>query len=157
MANYEQITDSKLQRRVDESYQQAIEDLLKLGFRYLGDCLEVLGPYSAIYSFLIVALAYRKHEVLRFPPPLRLAVGNRLMSHADPPCFALTMEMGTKLYTGFDDGTLLISSEFVSMAKPRPESPILRLAPRPLWPKRGRPIFARPSCWRRARSAGSRS
>ena len=155
MANYKQITDPKLQRRVDERYQQAIEDLLQLGFRYLGDCFEVLGPYSVIYSFLIAALAYRKHQVLTFPPPLRLAVGNRLMSHADPPCVALTM--GTKLYTGFDDGTLLLSSEFVSMAKPRPKSPILRLAPRPLWPKRGRPIFARPSCWRRARSAGSRS
>ena len=83
----------------------------------------------AIYSFLSVALAYRMHQVLTFPPPLRLAVGTRLMSHADPTCIALTM--GTKLYPGFDGGTLLLSSNFVNMAKPRPESPILRLAPAP--------------------------
>jgi hypothetical protein len=131
MADYQQIVDPRLLRRVAERYQAETDELQRMGFRYLGDCLEIMGPYSAVYLFLVVLLAHRKREVLTVPPPLRLAVGNRLLAHADPPCVALTMGMGTKLYTGFDDGTLLLSSDFASMAKPRPESPILRLAPAP--------------------------
>jgi hypothetical protein len=106
-------------------------DLRRQGFHLLGYSQEALGPYSAIYQLPILLLTLPKREVLAFPAPLRLAVANVLLASEGPATIALCMGMGVKLYTGFDDGTVLISSTFQSHARPKPVSPIIKPPPSP--------------------------
>jgi hypothetical protein len=131
MAEYTQITDSDLQLRVRARYERETASLQRLGFRHLADCLEALGPFSAVYQLPVLLLTLPKKEVLVFPRPLRLAVACALLDHFEPPTIALCMGMGVKLYTAFTDGTLLISSTFRSQAVPGPLSAIVKSPPAP--------------------------
>lgn len=138
MAEYSQITDPALQRRVDARYRDAVASLQSLGFRRLAYCAEALGPYTALTRLPVLLLAWFHREVLLFPRPLRLAVANVLLAHLEPPSIALCMGMGVKFYTAFSDGTLLVSSDFPSYAVPRPGSCFIRLPP----------STTRPETWR---------
>lgn len=128
MAEYSEIIDPGLQERVRKRYQVEIAALRALGFRHLAYSLETLGAYSAILSLPVVLLAFVKREVIVFPRPLRVAVANAILFQPDPPTIALCMGMGVKLYTGFGDKTLLISSDFKTYATPRLTSYITRLS-----------------------------
>jgi hypothetical protein len=130
MAEYSEIADTTLQARIRDRYLRQVSSLHALGFRHLAYGLEALGPYSVILNFPILLLSFRK-EVIVFPRPLRLAVGNALLSHSDPPSIALCMGMGVKIYSAVADGALVISSDFKTRARPRPESSITRLSPFP--------------------------
>lgn len=131
MADYSEITDPDLQSRLRERYQCETSALRALGFRPLAYALEVLSPYSAITQFPVLLLAFNKKEVLTFRRPLRLAVANILEFHTDPPAIALCMGMGVKLYTGFTDNFIVITSDFQTYAVPKPFSQITRLSPFP--------------------------
>jgi len=127
MAEYAEITDPQLQERVRARYRNEIAVLRSLGFRQLACGLEALGPYSVILRFPILLLAYGR-EVLVFLRPLRLAVANALLFHTEPHAIALCMGMGVKIYSAFEDRTVLISSSFETHLKPRPGSSIVRLS-----------------------------
>jgi len=131
MAEYAQITDSTLQTRVGARYSTEIDSFRRVGFRRLAYCLELLGPFSAILQLPVLLLTLPKREVLVFRWPLRLAVANVLLAHAEPPSIALCMGMGVKLYTAFSNNTLLISSTFQSHAVPGPRSSITKSPPFP--------------------------
>jgi hypothetical protein len=127
MTEYSQITDLRLQARIRDRYQHEIAKLENLGFRHLAYCLETLGPYSAILQFPIIPYALLKREILQLVRPLRIAIANIILFQTNPPAFALCMGMGIKFYSAFSDGTLLISSDFISRVAPRSEPPIIRL------------------------------
>jgi len=131
MAEYTRITDPNLQMRVGARYATEITSLKRAGFRPLSDCLELLGPFSAVFQLPVLLLSLSKREVLVFPRPLRLAVANALLAHSEPPSIALCMGLGVKIYTAFTDNTLLISSTFQSRALPAPTSPIGKPPPSP--------------------------
>lgn len=131
MADYAKINDPVLQARVRARYDPALATLQRLGFRRLEDCLETLGPFSAVLQFPVLLLTVPDREVLVFRRPLRLGVANALLSHEDPASIALCMGMGVKLYASFADGTLLISSTFRSHAVPLPTSSIVKSPPSP--------------------------
>ena len=131
MAEYSRITDPSLQARAATRYTTEIASLEMIGFHHLAYSLEALGPFSALFQLPILLLALMKKEVLAFPPPLRMAVANVLLAHPDPPTIALCMGMGVKLYTGFLDETILISSTFQSHAIPAPTSAITKSQPFP--------------------------
>ncbi len=126
MANYAEVTDPIVQAKVKARYAPEIAQLLRQGFHLLAYSLEALGPYSAIFQLPVLLLALGKKEVVAFPRPLRLAVANVLLARDAPSAIALCMGMGVKIYTGFTDGTLLISSTFHSDARPKPTSRIIR-------------------------------
>lgn len=128
LAEYAQITENKLQGRVHTHYRRQIGELEDLGFRRPVYCLEALGPFSLILSFPILLLAFRR-EVILVLRPLRLAVGNALLFHDDPPAVALCMGYGVKIYSELPDQTLLVSSDFSSAALPRPGVRIERVFP----------------------------
>ena len=90
-------------------------------------CLEEDRPYSVILHLPVLLLAFRR-ELILFRRPLRLAVGNALLFHADPPTAALCMGLGVKFYSRLPDGTLLITSDFRTHAVPRPGAAIVRLS-----------------------------
>lgn len=138
MGEHVLINDPKLQSRVRSRYEGEMASLQRLGFQILGYLLETEGPFSAILQLPMLLFMLPNREVLTFPRPLRLAVGTALLRHSDPSTIALCMGKGVKLYTLFDDQTILISSTFQSYAIPRPTSKIIRLFPSPsietAWP-----------------------
>jgi len=128
MADYQEISDPKLEARVRTRYSREIASLEGLGFQVLPSCLESQGRFSAIWQFPVLLLTLPKKEILVFPRPLRLAVANALLWRKDPPTIALCMGMGVKLYSSFRDGTLLITPTFQSYAVPVPGSSIIKPA-----------------------------
>jgi hypothetical protein len=131
MANYSQITQKRIQARLHKRYQTEMAALQTLGFQHLADCLEEMGPFSAISNFLIIPPALLNKEILLIIWPFRLAVANVLLSIMNPPSIALCMGMGIKFYTGFYDGTVIISSDFESRLVSRAEAKVVRLPHRP--------------------------
>jgi hypothetical protein len=129
MTDYQQITDSSLDARTRTRYQSETASLEALGFRYLASCLEIQGPFSAIWQLPVLLLTLPKREILVFPWPLRLAIANALLRHDDPPTVVLCMGRGVKFYSRLSGGTLLITSTFQSYAVPRAGSTILKLNP----------------------------
>jgi hypothetical protein len=138
MIEYALINDPDLQSRVRSRYEAEIASLQRLGFRMLGCSLETQGPFSAIWQLPVLLWILPYREFITFPRPLRLAVATALLRHSDPSTIALCMGKGVKLYTGFTDKTILISSTFRSYAVPRPTSKIIRPLPSPsietVWP-----------------------
>jgi hypothetical protein len=131
LANYSEVNDLAVQSRVRSRYEREMTDLRQQGFHHLAYAMEALGPLSAVYQLPLLLLTLPKREVLVFPSPLRLAVANVLLAREGPSTIALCMGMGVKLYTGFSDGTLLISSTFQSQALPHQTSPIIKPPPSP--------------------------
>jgi hypothetical protein len=131
LADYSQVTDPVIQSKVEARFGREIAGLRHQGFHHLAYALEALGPLSAIFHLPVLLLARVEREILVFPSPLRLAVANVLLARESPSTIALCMGMGVKLYTGFGDGSLLITSTFPSQAIPGPKSPIVRLPPSP--------------------------
>jgi hypothetical protein len=131
LADYSEVTDPVIQSKVVARYGREIAGLRHQGFHHLAYALEALGPLSAIFQLPVLLRALPEREVLVFPSPLRLAVANVLLARECPSTIALCMGMGVKLYTGFGDGTLLISSTFPSQAIPGPKSPIVKPPPSP--------------------------
>jgi hypothetical protein len=129
MAKYSLISNEATQSRLEKRYEYEISSLENLGFRHLAYCLEDHGPYSALTQFLVIPLAFSKREILIFKWPFRLASANVLLSTQNPSSIALCMGMGIKFYSSFSDGTLIISSDFISSAIPHTGSKITRLQP----------------------------
>jgi hypothetical protein len=129
MTEYSQISDNRIQSRINKRYSAEISTLKGLGFHPLAYCLEDHGPYSALSQFPIIPLSLRYKELLIIKWPFRLASANILLSTDDPPSIALCMGMGIKFYSVFSDGTLVISSTFLSSMVPRQGSKIVRLPP----------------------------
>ncbi len=121
---YTEITDPNLQSRVRARHSLKIASLQALGFQSFAFRLEALPPYSAILKFPIVLMMW-KREVLVFPKPARLGVANILLTHSSPSSIAEITGLGTKIYTVFLDGTLLISSNYQLPLVPGPNSRII--------------------------------
>jgi len=121
-------TDPRLQARVRARFAREIEALRGFGFRPLCTYLEQLEAFSALLRLPMLALILSHREVVVFPTPLRIAAAFALMHQPEPPTLATPMGMGVKLYTGFTDETLLISSSFQSYAVPRSGGRIEKLS-----------------------------
>jgi Zn-dependent protease len=126
---YAEVTDPKLQARAPTRHDRERAPLQALGFCHLAYSLEVLGPYSAILQFPLLLIMWRKKRALAFPHPFRLAVASVLLVHSRPDAIAACVGLGVKFYTGFSDGSLLISPSFQSRLLPRPGSSIAKRAP----------------------------
>ena len=131
MVNYSLIHNQGTCSRLDKRYGREIGSLKSLGFHHLAYCLEDHGPYSAITKILVIPFSLFKDEILIIKWPFRLASANVLLSTKNPTSIALCMGMGIKFYSGFSDGTLIISSNFTSSAIPHTGSKITRLPPKP--------------------------
>jgi hypothetical protein len=129
MVDYSQIKGNRIQSRLNKRYDAEITTLKMLGFHHLAYCIEDHGPFSALTQFRIIPLALSHGEILVIKWPLRLASANVLMASENPPSIALCMGMGIKFYSAFSEGTVIISSTFMSAMVPREGSNIIRLPP----------------------------
>jgi Zn-dependent protease len=125
-AEYTEIVDPKLQSRLLARYDREISSLQALGFRNLAFPLETLGPYSAILQLPVLLSMLTQRNVLVFSRPLRWAVADVLLVHAEPSSIALCFAKGVKIYTRFSDQSVLISATFKSQLIPGPHSPITK-------------------------------
>lgn len=116
---YSEVTDLKIQTRVDARHVAKIARLKALGFVPLAYRMEALPPYSAISKFPI-ALMMMSKEVVVFPRPARLAVVGPLLSRSNPSSIAEVMGLGVRFYSVFADGSLVISTSFRSAYSPGP-------------------------------------
>lgn len=118
MTEYHEIIDQELKERVDTRYRAEMAAIEALGFRRSFYMLESLGPFSAVLKIPIVIMMRHSREVLSFPSPLRLATAYpALIFSRGPASIAHCMGLGTKFYSSFWDGTLLISSTLTSHAE----------------------------------------
>ena len=120
-------TDPDFHTRIRARYERDIESLTKLGFRHLCFYMEQLQPFSAVFQLPILLLMVLHREVLTIQSPLRIAPGFILLYHSDPPTIALPMGMGIKLYTGFTEGSILITCAFSNTGVPSPNPYIRRI------------------------------
>jgi DNA-directed RNA polymerase subunit N (RpoN/RPB10) len=108
-----------IERRVRARYADQVHALNELGFDELCCYSELLGDYSLLLSLPTVIFMQIRREVLYWRPPLQAAASFLLLRHRDPETIALPLGLGVKLYTGYSDGTLVVTANFVSMAVPR--------------------------------------
>jgi hypothetical protein len=120
--------DPGLQQRVRERYAAVTLALAALGFRELCCYSEVLANYSLVLSLPVVILMRMKGEVLKRRPRLRASASYLLHHHPRPQTIALPLGLGVKFYTGFKDGTVLITANFASQAVARRGSQVLKHA-----------------------------
>jgi len=117
-AEYVLATDPDFHSRIRARYSRDIESLTSLGFRQLCYYMEQLQPFSAVFQLPMLLLMFLHREVLTIQSPLRIAPGFVLLYHTDPPTIALPMGMGIKLYTGFTEGSILITCTFSNTGVP---------------------------------------
>ena len=118
-------TDPDVHSRIHARYARDIELLTRLRFRHLCYYMEQLQPFSAVFQLPMLLLMFLHREVLTIQSPLRIAPGFILLYQTDPPTIALPMGMGIKMYTGFTEGSILITCTFSNIGVPSP-SPYIR-------------------------------
>lgn len=131
MAEITKIQNKRLQARLDERYAAQVSALKNLGFFHLAYAAEDHGPFSAFRMFNFILPALMNGELLSFPWPFRLASANLLMETPNPPTIALCMGLGTKFYTLFEDGSIILSTEFTSRRVPKPGSKFTKVPTQP--------------------------
>ena len=129
---YVQQHDRNLQSRVRRRYSRECATLAAHGFEELCFCSERLGAYSAFLYLPMTLLMLFKGEVLGGHGRFDAGGSYLLMRHRRPWTIALPLGLGVKLYTGFTDGTLLVSASFASSLVPAGDSIIKHASKLPL-------------------------
>ena len=127
MAEITEIFNKRLQKRLDKRYAEQVNKLKKLGFQHMAYVAEDHGPFSALTMFNFIPPALQGGEVLVIRWPFRLTSANIVMEIADPPSLALCMGLGIKFYTIFENGSVILSSDFTSRRVPKQGSNFTRL------------------------------
>ena len=116
-------------RRVRARYADQVHAMEQLGFHELCCYSELLGDYSLL-------LQPRQRD-LHADEAAKCCIAARVCRRLRrsscsatrmPETIALPMGMGVKLYSGFADGTLVITANFVSTAVPRANSGVRKQA-----------------------------
>jgi len=129
---YVQQHDPTIQSRVRRRYSREYSALAARGFDELCFYSERLGPYSAVLHLPMTLLMLFKGEVLGGHGRFDAGGSYLLMRHRHPWTIALPLGLGVKLYTGFTDGTVLISANFASCLQPAGDSVIKHASRLPL-------------------------
>lgn len=110
---YVQVDSPELERRVHFRYQEQIHQLTSLGFSPLfsvGQTFPVLR-LLLLYPALILLIMLAKREVLSLRGS-RFLIAQPVFVSGDRSTYAHPSGLGLMLHTVFDDGTLLISTNY---------------------------------------------
>ena len=129
---YVQQHDPNIQSRVRRRYSRECGTLAAHGFEELCFYSERLGAYSALRYLPMTLLMLFKGEVLGGHGRFDVGGSYLLMRHRRPSTIALPLGLGVKLYTGFTDGTLLVSASFASCLQPGVDSVVKHASKLPL-------------------------
>jgi hypothetical protein len=124
--------DRNIQSRVRRRYSREYEALAAHGFEELCFYSEQLGTFSAVRQLPMTLLMLINREVLGGHGHFDAGGSYLLMQHRRPATIALPLGLGIKLYTGFTDGTVLISANFDSCLEPGDDRVVKHAATLPL-------------------------
>ena len=120
------IEDPQVKREVLERHRAKLEELRAQGFTGVVCYTEIAPPLSAIYGVFIVRLMHSLGELVRTRRDLGFEVDYPLMVHPEQKTFALVNAAGKSFYTGFSDGTVLISTTMHNTVSRHPEVQVYR-------------------------------
>ena len=120
------IEDPQAKRLVLLRHQVALEELRAQGFTSVACYTEIAPPLSAIYGFLIVRLMRSFGELVSVRRDLGFEIDVLLMVHPEQTTFVLVNAAGKSFYTGFADGTVLVSTTMHNTVSRYPEEQVYR-------------------------------
>jgi hypothetical protein len=112
--NYIEERSHDVQVKVRARFRGDIDALAALGFRELTFYGEQFGLFSSVFSVPMWLMMLAKREVMRLTRGLQVNASFILMQHNNPATVSVPLALGVKMYTGFTDGTLLVSTNFPS-------------------------------------------
>lgn len=113
--------DPRIQERVRRRFSKDIAFLKANGFRELcfyGEQMPPLTLRRVRYLPIIVLMVFGR-EVIHVSDQRQVTASFALLVHLERATIAVPMGMGTKLYTAFEDGSLLITNSFPVWEPPR--------------------------------------
>lgn len=123
---YDAEIDPRVQSKVRARFGRVTRELADLGFRELCFYHERFKLFSQLLSLPTFLLMWAYREVVRFHTGSEGKASFILMRHDEPATVAAPLRLGLKLYTGFTDGTLLISTSWLSCALAREGSGVIK-------------------------------
>jgi hypothetical protein len=133
VVDYEEELDPTVQAKVRARFRGEMEGLAGLGFRELCFYRERFGLFSGLLNLPTFFLMWVNREVVSLHAGTQASASFILMYHDHPATVAVPLRLGVKLYTGFADRTLVISTSFPSCVVPRDGSAVIKhSARRPL-------------------------
>jgi hypothetical protein len=112
---YQQTTDREIHDKVRRKHLSAIRELKDLGFEeysFFGETVGALGFNPLGLTGFLGVLVSLFNEVSRVEGNLDVTIFNVVMASREYATYAGPFGLGVKFYTGFTDGTFLISANF---------------------------------------------
>jgi hypothetical protein len=115
-----QVFSPELEQRIRRRYQSEIDQLQGLGFDYQFSDGETfpLFRFVLIFPALVVFAMWCKREVMTIHDGTKHLVGHPVYISKNKTAFAEPCGLGTKFYTAFQDGSLLISTTYAAVGMP---------------------------------------
>lgn len=116
---YEQTADKEIHDRVRRKHGRMINELKLLNFQefyFFGETVGALGFSPLGLSGFFGMLVALFNEVMKIESNLGITLFNVVMGSRDDATYAGPFGLGVKFYTGFTDGTCVITANFESPA-----------------------------------------
>ena len=109
-----QIISPELEQRIRLRYRSEIYQLTVLGFDYQFSDGETVSIFrlALIFPALVMLMMWRKREIITIRDGRYFLVGHPVYVSKDKTSFAEPCGLGTKFYTAFQDGMILISKDY---------------------------------------------
>jgi len=116
---YQQTADKEIHDRVKRKHSEIIRELTQLNFQdfyFFGETVGALGfsPFGLAGFFGMFITLFK--EVTRVERNLGITLFNVVMGSMEYATYACPFGLGVKFYTGFTDGTCVITANFGSPA-----------------------------------------
>lgn len=116
---YQQTADKEIHDRVKRKHSEVIQELRLLNFQelyFFGETVGALGfsPFGLAGFFGMFITLFK--EVTRVESNLGITLFNVVMGSMEYATYACPFGLGVKFYTGFTDGTCVITANFESPA-----------------------------------------
>lgn len=125
-STYEEIHKDKIEFTLRVRYAAEIQQLFLCGFGEEIFVREVSFPFSALVLLPIGVLHWFQRELLRVEFPLRLIWYNPVMLNQEFATYAYIQARGVKFTTGFEDGTMLVTTNYASGVLTYPQPNFVR-------------------------------
>jgi len=119
---YVQVCSAGTEQRLRTRYEPEIAQLRAAGFDPLFSCGEGFSLLRAflIFPAILIILTLIKREMTTIENGAKYLLIYPVFGARDRSAFAFPFGLGVKFYTGFEDGTVLVSKNFESHAPSRP-------------------------------------
>jgi hypothetical protein len=111
---YVRIDSPSMRQRIQRRYESEMERLRVMGFEHNFDFGESfpLFRFLLIFPAVLVLLMLLHREVLGIQDRTKFVITHPVFAAKDRSALVHTFGLGTKFYTAFEDGTLLVSKSF---------------------------------------------